>query len=116
MMMKDLMNQQAQVPGVVMEENMSNLTSASGEASVSSSNRNDNNNNNNNNIYPHHQYNFAPPNQQTQPAQQIKKKRNQPGNPGLNSKLFEVLLLYAFFWVMKSFQLFLFPFLGPIMW
>ncbi|XP_015070300.1 protein indeterminate-domain 7-like [Solanum pennellii] len=78
MMMKDLMNQQAQVPGVVMEENMSNLTSASGEASVSSSNRNDNNNNN---IYPHHQYNFAPPNQQTQPAQQIKKKRNQPGNP-----------------------------------
>nr|XP_004235590.1 protein indeterminate-domain 7 isoform X1 [Solanum lycopersicum]XP_004235591.1 protein indeterminate-domain 7 isoform X1 [Solanum lycopersicum]XP_010318499.1 protein indeterminate-domain 7 isoform X1 [Solanum lycopersicum]XP_025886008.1 protein indeterminate-domain 7 isoform X1 [Solanum lycopersicum] len=81
MMMKDLMNQQAQVPGVVMEENMSNLTSASGEASVSSSNRNDNNNNNNNNIYPHHQYNFAPPNQQTQPAQQIKKKRNQPGNP-----------------------------------
>ncbi|KAL3343848.1 hypothetical protein AABB24_027396 [Solanum stoloniferum] len=76
MMMKDLMNQQAQVPVVVMEENVSNLTSASGEASVSSSNRNDNNN-----IYPHHQYNFAPPNQQTQPAQQVKKKRNQPGNP-----------------------------------
>ncbi|KAK4349851.1 hypothetical protein RND71_029164 [Anisodus tanguticus] len=69
-MMKGLMNQQTQVP-VVVEENMSNLTSASGDASVSSSNRNDN--------YPP-QYNFAPPNQQPQP-QQIKKKRNQPGNP-----------------------------------
>lgn len=74
--MKGLMNQQGQVPVVVVEENMSNLTSASGEASVSSSNRNDNNN-----IYPPQQYNFAPPNQQTQPIQQIKKKRNQPGNP-----------------------------------
>ncbi|XP_059303091.1 protein indeterminate-domain 11-like [Lycium ferocissimum] len=70
-MMKSLMNQQTQVP-VVVEENMSNLTSASGEASVSSSNRNDN--------YPP-QYNFAPPTQQAQPQQQIKKKRNQPGNP-----------------------------------
>ncbi|MCD7446785.1 hypothetical protein HAX54_016878 [Datura stramonium] len=77
MMIKGLMNQQAQVP-VVVEENMSNLTSASGEASVSSSNRNDNNTTGG--IYPP-QYNFAPPNQQAQPAQQIKKKRNQPGNP-----------------------------------
>ncbi|XP_047266138.1 protein indeterminate-domain 7 isoform X2 [Capsicum annuum] len=77
MMMKGLMNQQ--VPGVV-EENMSNLTSASGEASVSSSNRNDNNNTTGG-IYPP-QYTFAPPIQQAQPAQQqIKKKRNQPGNP-----------------------------------
>ncbi|CAN4086951.1 unnamed protein product [Withania somnifera] len=79
-MMKGLMNQQSQVP-VVVEENMSNLTSASGEASVSSSNRNDNNNNTTTGgIYPP-QYNFAPPNQQAQPPQQIKKKRNQPGNP-----------------------------------
>lgn len=96
MMMKGLMNQQAQVPVAVVEENMSNLTSASGEASVSSSNRNDNNN-----IYPPQQYNFAPPNQQTQPTQQIKKKRNQPGNPGLNSKLlnyFSYMLILFSFW------------------
>lgn len=73
------MNQQNQP--VVVEENMSNLTSASGEAaSVSSCNRNDNNTTGG--IYPP-QYNFAPPNQQVQAQHQIKKKRNQPGNPGL---------------------------------
>ncbi|XP_009774627.1 protein indeterminate-domain 7-like [Nicotiana tabacum] len=80
-MIKGFMNQQNQP--VVVEENMSNLTSASGEAaSVSSCNRNDNNNNNTitGGIYPP-QYNFAPPNQQVQAQHQIKKKRNQPGNP-----------------------------------
>ncbi|GLT55971.1 hypothetical protein SLA2020_290490 [Shorea laevis] len=60
-MMKDLLFHQQQQQ-VVLEENMSNLTSASGEASVSSG-----------------QY-FAPPLPQPQlpPA---KKKRNLPGNP-----------------------------------
>ncbi|CAN4089100.1 unnamed protein product [Withania somnifera] len=81
-MMKGLVNMQNQVPVVVVEENMSNLTSASGEASVSSSNRNDNTTTTTTTggIYPP-QYSFAPPNQQVQPPQQIKKKRNQPGNP-----------------------------------
>lgn len=54
------------------EENMSNLTSASGEASVSSGNRNETGTN-----YPQ-QYLAPPP--QAQPA--VKKKRNLPGNPG----------------------------------
>lgn len=49
-----------------MEEKISNLTSASGEVSVSSGNR-----------YP--QQSFASSNQT--PA--VKKKRNLPGNPGL---------------------------------
>lgn len=58
---------------------MSNLTSASGEASVSSGNRAETAP-----MYPQQQY-FAPPNQaqaqvQAQPA--VKKKRNLPGNPG----------------------------------
>ena len=55
----------------IAEENMSNLTSASGEASVSSGNRAENGSN-----YPQQ---HAPTNQ-TQP---VKKKRNLPGNPGL---------------------------------
>ncbi|XP_011072643.1 protein indeterminate-domain 11, partial [Sesamum indicum] len=59
------------------EENMSNLTSASGEASVSSSNRNDNSGGNN--MYPP-QY-FPPLNQPQPQSQPVKKKRNQPGHP-----------------------------------
>ncbi|RDY11780.1 Protein indeterminate-domain 7, partial [Mucuna pruriens] len=55
----------------VVEENMSNLTSASGEASASSGNRTEIGTS-----YPQ-QY-LAPPPTQTQPA---KKKRNLPGNP-----------------------------------
>ncbi|KAL2243230.1 UNVERIFIED_CONTAM: Protein indeterminate-domain 7 [Sesamum indicum] len=56
---------------------MSNLTSASGEASVSSSNRNDNSGGNN--MYPP-QY-FPPLNQPQPQSQPVKKKRNQPGHP-----------------------------------
>ena len=59
----------------VVEENMSNLTSASGEASASSGNRTEIGTN-----YPQ-QY-LPPPPTQTQPP---KKKRNLPGNPGLFS-------------------------------
>ncbi|KAJ8774136.1 hypothetical protein K2173_009567 [Erythroxylum novogranatense] len=55
------------------EENMSNLTSASGEASVSSGNRNETGTN-----YPE-QYQLAPPTESL--AQPAKKKRNLPGNP-----------------------------------
>ncbi|XP_048234008.1 protein indeterminate-domain 7 isoform X2 [Ricinus communis] len=51
---------------------MSNLTSASGEASVSSGNRNETN-------YPPQQYFAHPPPPQSQPP--AKKKRNLPGNP-----------------------------------
>ncbi|KAI3455568.1 hypothetical protein Pfo_012231 [Paulownia fortunei] len=68
-MMKGLAIQQPPV-----EENMSNLTSASGEASVSSSNRNDNGG-----MYPP-QY-FPPLNQSQPQPQPVKKKRNQPGHP-----------------------------------
>ncbi|KAL6568262.1 hypothetical protein OROHE_003946 [Orobanche hederae] len=59
------------------EETMSNLTSASNEASVSSSNRNDNGGDV---IMFSPQYNFPPPpsNQSLPP---LKKKRNQPGHP-----------------------------------
>ncbi|KAK4427346.1 protein indeterminate-domain 7 [Sesamum alatum] len=58
---------------------MSNLTSASGEASVSSTNRNDNNGAN---IYhpPPPQY-FPPLNPPQPHSQPLKKKRNQPGHP-----------------------------------
>lgn len=56
----------------VMEENMSNLTSASGEASVSSGNRTEIGTN-------YSQQFFAPP--PTQSTQPLKKKRNLPGNP-----------------------------------
>ncbi|XP_027126922.2 protein indeterminate-domain 7-like [Coffea arabica] len=78
-MMKGLIVQQ-QPAQPVMEENMSNLTSASNEASVSSVNRNDNGSGGS--IYPPQQY-FAPPNQTqvAQPQQAVKKKRNLPGNP-----------------------------------
>ncbi|BAT98390.1 hypothetical protein LR48_Vigan1082s001900 [Vigna angularis] len=62
-------NQHQQQP--VVEENMSNLTSASGEASASSGNRTEIGTS-----YPQ-QY-LAPPPSQTQPP---KKKRNLPGNP-----------------------------------
>ncbi|KAK4267302.1 hypothetical protein QN277_024100 [Acacia crassicarpa] len=68
-MMKGLMFQQQQV---VVEENMPNLTSASGEASVSSGNRNEIGTN-----YPPQQQYFASPSS-TQPQ---KKRRNLPGNP-----------------------------------
>jgi hypothetical protein len=53
----------------VMEENMSNLTSASGEASEIGTS------------YSQEQY-LAPP------TQTVKKKRNLPGNPGLFSTFF----------------------------
>ncbi|KAK6264229.1 hypothetical protein QUC31_012359 [Theobroma cacao] len=68
-MMKGLLfhDQQQQV----LEENMSNLTSASGEASVSSGNRAEAATN-----YPQQYFSTPPP--ETQPA---KKKRNLPGNP-----------------------------------
>lgn len=76
MMMKgNFLSQQQQQ--VVMEENLSNLTSASGEAtaSVSSANKNE---------FPN-QY-FTPQTQQPPPP---KKKRNLPGNPG---KIFHHLI------------------------
>lgn len=83
-MMNGLMfPQQLQQP--VMEENMSNLTSASGEASVSSGNRTEIGTN-------YSQQFFAPP--PTQSTQPLKKKRNLPGNPGL--KLCN-LLIYSLF-------------------
>ncbi|KAK9280932.1 hypothetical protein L1049_003823 [Liquidambar formosana] len=69
-MMKGFIIQQQQE--VVVEENMSNLTCASGEANVSSGNRAETGT-----IYPQ-QY-FSSPNQ-PQPAA-VKKKRNLPGNP-----------------------------------
>lgn len=71
-MMKGLVTQQSHP---LVEENVSNLTSASGEASVSSST----NKNDSGVMYPS-QY-FPPANDQSQP-QLVKKKRNQPGNPG----------------------------------
>ncbi|KAL2516361.1 protein indeterminate-domain 11-like [Forsythia ovata] len=69
-MMKGLGVQQSHP---LVEENMSNLTSASGEVSVSSTNKHDNGV-----MYPP-QY-FPPTNDQSQ-SQTAKKKRNQPGNP-----------------------------------
>lgn len=79
-MMKGVMIHQPnlqQSPALDNQENMSNVTSAaSGEASVSSSNGG---------VYPHQQHYFGGNtiNNQPQPQpQQIKKKRNQPGNPG----------------------------------
>ncbi|KAE7999100.1 hypothetical protein FH972_003577 [Carpinus fangiana] len=70
-MMSGLMFQQ-QLQQPVLEENMSNLTSASGEASVSSGNRTEIGTNYS------QQYFASPPTQSTQP---VKKKRNLPGNP-----------------------------------
>lgn len=83
--MKGLMFQQQQQQAV--EENMSNLTSASGEASVSSGNRNEIGTN-----YPPQQY-FATPPTQTQ-TQSVKKKRNLPGNPGFIHTYIYIYILY----------------------
>ncbi|XWS20142.1 hypothetical protein CRYUN_Cryun31cG0075200 [Craigia yunnanensis] len=71
-MMKGLLFHQQQQQQQALEENMSNLTSASGEASVSSGNRTEAGTN-----YPQQHVSTAPP--QTQPVN--KKKRNLPGNP-----------------------------------
>lgn len=65
--------QQQQQQIVVMDENLSNLTSASGEATVSVSSANKSEFSN--------QY-FAPQTTQQQPPPPPKKKRNLPGNPG----------------------------------
>ena len=73
-LMFQVQQQQQQLQQQVVEENMSNLTSASGEASVSSGNRTEIGTN-------YSQQYFAPPPTQTQPV--VKKKRNLPGNPGL---------------------------------
>ncbi|XP_027340092.1 protein indeterminate-domain 11-like isoform X2 [Abrus precatorius] len=70
--MKGLVFQQQPQQLPLVEENMSNLTSASGEASASSGNRNEI-------VTDYSQQYFAPPSTQTQP--QVKKKRNLPGNP-----------------------------------
>jgi len=78
----------------VVEENMSNLTSASGEASVSSGNRTEIGTNSS---YPQVQQQYLVP--QTQ--QPIKRKRNLPGNPGLFSsfffKFFIFIIFFSFF-------------------
>lgn len=60
--------------GLVMDENMSNLTSASSEISASSGTRNENGS-----LYPQHS--SASTNLEPQP----KKKRSLPGHPGHNS-------------------------------
>ncbi|KAK4372931.1 hypothetical protein RND71_008315 [Anisodus tanguticus] len=60
------------IKGILGDDSMSNLTSASNEASISSSS-------NRSALYPH-QFLVAPANIQTQPAAN-KKKRNLPGNP-----------------------------------
>ncbi|XP_009793158.1 protein indeterminate-domain 7 [Nicotiana tabacum] len=62
------------IKGMVGDDSMSNLTSASNEASISSSNRAEIGSA----LYPQH---LAPTNIQTQPAPANKKKRNLPGNP-----------------------------------
>lgn len=83
--MKGLLFQQQQQQQAV-DENMSNLTSASGEAaSVSSGNRTEIGTN-----YP--QY-FAPP-PQTQP---LKRKRNLPGNPGNKTHQYHKLAIRFFY-------------------
>lgn len=66
----------------VVEENMSNLTSASGEASASSGNRTEIGTSSS---YPQVQQQYLVPPTQSQP---MKKKRNLPGNPGLFSTFF----------------------------
>lgn len=69
------------------EENMSNLTSASGDqASVSSGNRTEASGSN---YFPHHQQQQQEHDQQqffVPESQPQKKRRNQPGNPGLCEK------------------------------
>lgn len=73
MMNRDILFHQQQQQQ--MEENMSNLTSASGDqASVSSGNRTETSGSN---INQHHQE------QCFVPQSSLKRKRNQPGNPGL---------------------------------
>lgn len=74
-MMKGLVVQQ---PQSMVEENMSNLTSASNEASASSVSRNDNGGS----IYQQQYFVAQNQSQVTQP-QPVKKKRNLPGNPGV---------------------------------
>ncbi|XP_016443039.1 uncharacterized protein LOC107768423 [Nicotiana tabacum] len=64
------------IKGMVGDDSMSNLTSASNEASISSSNRT---HEIGSALFPHHS--LAPTNTQTQPAPTNKKKRNLPGNP-----------------------------------
>ena len=97
MMIKGMLIQQQNPGGGVLEENMSNLTSASGEASISSTNKAET-------IFPQQQQYFAPTTQ-TQPVL-VKKKRNLPGNPGLRF-LPQVYLLFLnffsifLFWVLN---------------
>lgn len=66
--------------GLVVDDSMSNLTSASNDASNSSGNRIEFGG-----MYPQ-QPSASSPTAQTQPAP--KKKRNLPGNPGLCTRLF----------------------------
>ena len=98
--MKGLLFHQQQQQGL--EENMSNLTSASGEASVSSGNRTEAGTN-----YPQQYVSTATP--QTQPVN--KKKRNLPGNPGLGSDpyLNTIIFITSFVWFLNYFY---FPYLG----
>ncbi|CAL0322079.1 unnamed protein product [Lupinus luteus] len=78
-MMEGLMFQQQ----LLVEENMSNLTSASGEASASSGTRTEIGNSSN---YSQQQpYLAPPPSSQAQP--QAKRKRNLPGNPDPDSEV-----------------------------
>ncbi|KAE9600431.1 putative transcription factor C2H2 family [Lupinus albus] len=81
-MMDSLMFQQQQQQ-LIVEENMSNLTSASGEASASSGTRTEIGNSSN---YSQQQpYLAPPPSFQAQP--QAKRKRNLPGNPDPDSEV-----------------------------
>ena len=99
--MKGLLFHQQQQQGL--EENMSNLTSASGEASVSSGNRTEAGTN-----YPQQYFTTPPP--QTQP---VRKKRNLPGNPGLGSNLYlnTISFITCFVCFLNCFYL---PYLGLI--
>ncbi|XAR70786.1 hypothetical protein NMG60_11027773 [Bertholletia excelsa] len=63
--------------GLVLDDSVSNLTSASNEASISSSNRNESGST----MYPPHQAFASPNHQQPPPPLPPKKKRNLPGNP-----------------------------------
>lgn len=83
------------------EENMSNLTSASGDqASVSSGNITEASGSN---YFPQHQQQQEQQQQFFVPdSQPQKKRRNQPGNPGSCEKKKEFL----FFWTDSLFQLF----------
>lgn len=91
MMNKDMLLHQHHQPQQVQhqqDENMSNLTSASGDqASVSSGNITEASGSN---YFPHHQQQQQEQEQQQQlyvpDSQPQKKRRNQPGNPGLSEK------------------------------